>query len=382
MFVLRASLLVIGMLVFGAVSSLAVSSLAAIDRELSVLCLRLPGANDTTASAIRLRLATLWRAREAFIARLPARQRAAAVHSELVSVQCLALAKATAEPPRRPSPGGGRRGYKYSAPRPSVAPPAARPSPPSVVLQAPSGQDRSASVDTPKAVPPPPPDRPAPAPVPAPNGGARPTAPVDSSTQLPDFFPWPPPAPSDRRLLQLSQLGSGTPPDTWGALADRILALVRKARYRSWGFYAAPGGFAVVTRIEQLDQENGVALAGDQRWASEVKVAGTSILDGIFTVRRPRGVYRVIAFVLTTDPRSGGPVTDPAVMLQLARRWGISGALDLPEVLRSNPITRVQRLFALVYEFESAVGGETRVHSPGLWTLDHHFEDAGIVIIP
>ena len=183
-------------------------------------------------------------------------------------------------------------------------------------------------------------------------------------------------------MLQLSQLGSGTPPDTWGALADRILALVRKARYRSWGFYAAPGGFAVVTRIEQLDQENGVALAGDQRWASEVKVAGTSILDGIFTVRRPRGVYRVIAFVLTTDPRSGGPVTDPAVMLQLARRWGISGALDLPEVLRSNPITRVQRLFALVYEFESAVGGETRVHSPGLWTLDHHFEDAGIVIIP
>jgi len=184
-------------------------------------------------------------------------------------------------------------------------------------------------------------------------------------------------------LLLLSQLGAQTPPDTWGKLADHIVALLRKARYRSWGFYAAPGGFAVVTRIEQLDQEKGAALAGDQRWASEVKMAGsTSILDGIFTVSRPRGVYRVIVFVLTTDPRSGGPVTDPQVMLQLARRWGISGALDLPEVLRSNPITRVQRLFALVYEFESAVGGETRVHSPGRWTFDHHLEDAGIVIIP
>lgn len=225
-------------------------------------------------------------------------------------------------------------------------------------------------------------DRARPTPPPAPNGGSAPAAPVDSSTQLPDFFPWPPPAPSDRRLLQLSQLGGETPPDTWGTLSDRILALLRKARYRSWGFYAAPGGFAVVTRIEQLDEDNGDALAGDQRWASEVKVAGTSILDGIFTVRRPRGVYRVIAFVLTTDPRSGGPVTDPRVMLQLARRWGISGALDLPEVLRSNPITRVQRLFALVYEFESAVGGETRVNSPGRWTFDHHFEDAGIVIVP
>lgn len=221
-----------------------------------------------------------------------------------------------------------------------------------------------------------------PAPVPAPNGGAGPRAPADSSAQLPEFFPWPPPAPSDRRLLQLTQLGGDTPPDTWGALADRITAVLRKARYRSWGFYAAPGGFAVVTRIEQLDLENGVALDGDNRWASEVKVASTSILDGILTVRRPRGVYRVIVFVLTTDPRSGGPVTDPRAMLQLARRWGISGALDLPDSLRSNPVTRVQRLFALVYEFESAIGGESRVNSPGRWTVDHHFEDAGIVILP
>jgi hypothetical protein len=163
---------------------------------------------------------------------------------------------------------------------------------------------------------------------------------------LEEFFPWPPPAPSDRRLLQPSQLG-GDPPATWGHVADRLIALMQRARYPTWGFYLAPGGFAVIPRIEQLDQ-NGTALAGTERWATEVKLASTSVLDGIFTVRRPKGIYRAIAFVITTDPRSGGPVTDPKRMLETARRWGLSGALDLPQALRSRPLTADQRLFALV----------------------------------
>lgn len=152
--------------------------------------------------------------------------------------------------------------------------------------------------------------------------------------------------------------------------------------YRRWGFYLAPGGFAVVPHIEQLDDQSGEAFAGDARWATEARLASTSILDGIFMVRRPRGLYRAFAFVLTTDPRSGGPVTDPTRMLQLARRWGISGALDLPHELRVQPIHPQQRMFALVYEFESAVGGETRVNSPGRWQLERHFGNAGIAVQP
>lgn len=390
MFVLRASLLVAGLLVCGAVSALATTQLTNIDRELKSLCLRLPRADDAIASAIRSRLATLWRARKAAVARLPTNERAAAGRSRIASAECLSLARATAEPPqpvsrsstRRPNTYSQshryRRSYRYSAPQRSTPPPAA--SPPTVarrsspnVAQSPPAPRQSSSVESPTSTP---------APAPAPNGGTSPTAPANSSTQLPEFFPWPPPAPSGRRLLELSQLGGDTPPDTWGVLADRLKDLLRSARYRSWGFYAAPGGFAVVTHIERLDEHDGVALVGDDRWASEVKLASTSILEGIFMVSRPRGVYRVIVFVLTTDPRSGGPVTDPRAMLQLARRWGISGALDLPDALRSNPITRVQRLFALVYEFENVVGGEARVNSPGRWTFDHHFENAGIVISP
>jgi hypothetical protein len=199
---------------------------------------------------------------------------------------------------------------------------------------------------------------------------------------LEEFFPWPPPAPSGRRLLQLAQLGGEMQPVTWGHVADHITALLRKAQFRSWGFYLAPGGFAVITQIEQLNDQSGEALAGDARWVSETRVASANLLHGLFTVRRPKGIYRVIAFVLTTDPRSGGPVTDPSRMLQLARRWGISGALDLPEALRREPIIDAQRLFALIYEFESTVGGETQVNSPGRWSFERHLQDAGIAIQP
>ena len=60
----------------------------------------------------------------------------------------------------------------------------------------------------------------------------------------------------------------------------------------------------------------------------------------------------------------------------------ISGALDLPQQLRVLPINSGQRLFALVYEFESVVGGETRVISPGRWTMEHHFRNAGLLKNP
>jgi hypothetical protein len=226
----------------------------------------------------------------------------------------------------------------------------------------------------------PPPVDPPPRPVPE-----RPGPPhIDPTPQpvLQEFFPWPPPAPSDRRMLQLARLGGGPPPHTWGEVADRIVARLQGGGFKKVGFYSAPGGFAVIPPVEQLDISTGAALAEDQRWAAEIKLASTSILDGIFTVRRPKGLYRVFAFVLTTDPRSGGAVTDPRRMLQIAQQWANSSATDLPQAMRIQAINDAQRLFVLVYEFESAVGGETKVNSPGRWQLERHFSDAGIDLGP
>ena len=334
----------------GAVLAQSGSSIANINSQLNALCARLQTAAGNDAAAIRARLAALSRQRDAYLDALPAERRGVEAQRSRVSPQCLALARSIT-----PSDSGRRSAHKayrkggggnYSAPpEPVPRRPIAR-----------NGTPRSS--DSPSG----------------PQPGSQPEA------QLEEFFPWPPPAPSDRRLLQPSQLG-GDPPATWGHVADRLIALMRRARYPTWGFYLAPGGFAVIPRIEQLDQ-SGTALAGTERWATEVKLASTSVLDGIFTVRRPKGIYRAIAFVITTDPRSGGPVTDPKRMLETARRWGLSGALDLPQALRSRPLTADQRLFALVYEFESELGGQTKVNAPGRWDIDWHFTNAGLALAP
>lgn len=199
---------------------------------------------------------------------------------------------------------------------------------------------------------------------------------------LEEFFPWPPPAPSDRRLLRLAQLGAAEPLTTWGQVADRMIELLRGGHYPTWGFYGAPGGFAVIPHIEQLDLQNGRALAGDGRWASDVRLASLNFFQRIATVQLPKGLYRVLIFVLTTDPKTGGEVTDPARLLQLAKRWATSGALDLPESLRGEPVTKDQRFYVVLYEFESEVGGKTTVNTSARWRIEHHLTDAAIVLRP
>ena len=182
--------------------------------------------------------------------------------------------------------------------------------------------------------------------------------------------------------MTLAQLGATAPITTWGQAADRIVSLLQGGHYPTWGFYSTPGGFAVIPHIEQLDLQNGAALTGELRWASEVRLASLNFFDRITTVQLPKGLYRVIVFVFTTDPRTGGEVTDPGHMLQLAKRWGTSGALDLPAALRAEKIANDMRFFILLYEFESEVGGQTRVNGSARWQIEQHLTNAGITLKP
>jgi hypothetical protein len=427
------------LLLAGPLPAWAQTPLARVELVMRSLCRELPKAASPQAADIRARLAGLWRERAAILARLPADARAAALRGSALPDACRELARREAEAQdarkaaeavrareqrefeqreqarkerekesyalarKNTGPGAGRE-YETFARRPSSPEIAAGPMAPSDTpkagatpgSRAPSTVEPTIAMAPPTAAdhprtvahPSPPSDTasmpmaPANTARPPLAGGAAPSAGDASAPQLEEFFPWPPPAPSDRHPLGLMQLGGDKPLVTWGDVADRLIALINGGHYPSWGFYAAPGGFAVIPRIEQLDGDTGAALAGNQRWAQEVKVASASVLSGILTVHRPQGIYRLIAFVLTTDPRTGEESTDPAKLLQFARRWGVSGALDLPQALRANPIVPEQRLFALVYEFESAIGGPTTVRSPGRWQLADHLRDAGIILLP
>ena len=432
------------LLVAGPLPAWAQTPLARVELLMSSLCRELPKAASPQAADIRARLAGLWRERAAILARLPAVERAAALRGSALPDACRELARREAEAQdarkaaeaerarkmreieqreqarkereknsyalarKNTGPGAGRE-YETFARRPSSPEIAAGPTGPSATPRAattpgpraPSTFEPTIAMAPPAAddhprtlaLPPSSSSSPSPsdtagapsAPVttaaePPLAGGAAPPA-GDAAAPLQEFFPWPPPAPSDRRLLDLSQLGGDKPLVTWGDLAKRLIALMKGGHYPTWGFYAAPGGFAVIPHIEQLDDQSGQALAGNERWAQDNRIACGNIMVCIFTVRRPKGLYRAMAFVLTTDPRTSG-VTDPGKLFEMAGRWATSGLADLPQELRGTKISDAQRLFVLLYEFESEIGGKTTLNQSARFLIEQHFQDAGIAIQP
>lgn len=198
--------------------------------------------------------------------------------------------------------------------------------------------------------------------------------------EISDLFPWPPPTPSTRRSFSPDVLVDGPSAATLGDTAWRLEGLLRRAEFDSWGYFRAPDGFALVTRVERLDGETGKQLAGDQRWSDRVAYASISpgaILSAIFATSRPRGYYRVFVFLVTDDP----PMTRPAGAAETfatASRWAMFGRSSLPNAIRTQPVTANHELIVLVYEFEKVQGGETTHYSPSRWSLDHHLETLGL----
>ena len=130
------------------------------------------------------------------------------------------------------------------------------------------------------------------------------------TSSLPQF-PWPPPRYAsmlmfgrdlDRRLL-------GRPEETLETIYQRIIRALAAADagYES-GLFGVPGGFLLLTKLEQTDPE-GRPLPGRDRWR-DVRPPPSSLSD--YVVRlflAPPGYYRTIAFVftnrMTADQGSG-----------------------------------------------------------------------------
>jgi hypothetical protein len=220
---------------------------------------------------------------------------------------------------------------------------------------------------------------------------ARPTPPASTpgtasgesgSDNIRGLFPWPPPTPSTRRSIPVSRLAAGRRAGTWGEAADRIEEILQRAQFEPSGYFLAADGFAIVTRVERLDGETGTPIAGE-RWASQPRVASSGdFLGGLLTFSRPVGHYRIFVFVVTTDPVASSPVEDESRFFETALQWSSIGAPALPERLRRKSLTRDYQVIVLIYEFEHAVGGRTRVNVPSRWPFDAHINNAGIEFQP
>lgn len=194
------------------------------------------------------------------------------------------------------------------------------------------------------------------------------------SPAIPEF-PWPPPEPSARGILPL---GFAQSPDggqvTLQQVADRLGEGLDHAGYHEKSFYAAPGGFAVVARLERM-LPDGRPGPDDVRFIPPNEREPFSLanyLQRIFVA--PPGLYRVIA-VVTTDQAVAdfGPALGEAGAINMLR----SGAISLPRSLGAAAFGQEHRVVVLVYEFRRG-SQEVLALTPGRLTAHQHLERTGL----
>ncbi|HXG79974.1 MAG TPA: hypothetical protein VNJ31_11650 [Methyloceanibacter sp.] len=205
---------------------------------------------------------------------------------------------------------------------------------------------------------------------PKPETPAEPNGPAAEKPALPNF-PWPPPKASATYVLPDQLLESYR---TLGAAAGAILAALEQSGYVERSFYRTdPGGIALVTRLERINDDGSPAA---ERWppGAEPDITTRGLLEflrGLFYV--DPGHYRVIVFVFQDLPFSQ---SQDVVTAETAHAWLTSGANVLPADIAELPFAGAH-VTALIYEFASD-GSKVQPVASGL-TGKQHLEKAGLL---
>lgn len=189
---------------------------------------------------------------------------------------------------------------------------------------------------------------------------------------LPEF-PWPPPKASASYVLPNSLFAQD---QTVGAVVDAILKALEQGGYVERSFFRTPpGGVALVTRLERIN-DDGSPFSETQRWpGGDEHIESTAtlyaFLRGLFYV--DPGHYRVIVFVLQDLPFTQ---SSTRITAQQAQAWLMSGANVLPPDIAERPFGG-GHCTVLVYEFASD-GTNVHVVESSLTGKDH-LEKAGVL---
>jgi hypothetical protein len=154
-----------------------------------------------------------------------------------------------------------------------------------------------------------------------------------------------------------------------------LVAALRRAGYVEYSAYYVPCGFALVTRLEHID-DGGNPLKGRNRWNGNVIVMQDFTLSEYLRalLLAPEGRYRLIVFVVS--PRSF--TSDPHVVSKAsALEWLQNGAVSLSEAFSEIQFGDEFRATALIYEFH--VRGrlvEPHLELPATLSGDEHLAKA------
>lgn len=202
-----------------------------------------------------------------------------------------------------------------------------------------------------------------------------PTEPSSTPGSVLPGFPWPPPEPSTRAIVPFNQLNQFA---TFKDVDWIISTALTRSGYDERSYFAVPYGFAVVTRLEQINIFGKPDYSN--RWASELSpiqlydFSLSNYLEALFLA--PQGYYRVFVFIITSDIiiQSGTPVSQSDV-----QGWITEGANKLPVWMETLRFTEDHDCTVYVYEFiQSGIGSEPYQNIPSLTSGQKHLEETGI----
>jgi hypothetical protein len=201
-----------------------------------------------------------------------------------------------------------------------------------------------------------------------------------ATAPLPSF--WPPPDTSTHQVVprELLANGAASKPTTMADVTAKMEKALGRSGYSSPGYYAVPGGFAMLTQLERINPD-ATPYPPDQRWKVKVDPARLTSFNLSAYLKallgKDAGVFRVIAFVFTAEPIVSGSVKP---VIDEAKHWVEQGGKALPGQYAAQPYSADMVCTALIYEFEIPThGAPGRQRKPSEHNGQQHLRAARIL---
>jgi hypothetical protein len=174
-------------------------------------------------------------------------------------------------------------------------------------------------------------------------------SPDESPTPEVPEFPWPPPEPSSIAVIPLRLLADREAQSTLSDIDVALSEALDATGYYEKAYFTVPDGFALVTRLEQIEADGRPKPLPD-RWSVRLeplkRFTLAAYLQALFSARE--GHYRVIAFIVTDVPIAA---KSAPVSRAQAEDWLSEGGNALPEPVAAQPLSPGAKVTALVYQF-------------------------------
>ncbi len=198
---------------------------------------------------------------------------------------------------------------------------------------------------------------------------------VEDEEAMPEF-PWPPPRASASDVIPRELLVGNAAHPTLSTVAQAIESAFAQTGYGQKSYYSVPGGFAMASQFEQINQDGSPKQSFD-RWSLQVpplrKWSLSSYLNALFTAQP--GYYRVIVFIVTSKAFSQ---RDVKITSEQSRAWVSSGSNKLSEEIGNQEYSSAYSCTALIYEFRQT-GKHAELVDPSQITGKTHLDKAGLM---